>query len=193
MTSTDTGAGPATWGLAAAAAGKPPPQALVPLPMACPPRPRLLAAIHLAGLRQDWLAAPPMFTLALAPLQLPWVFYAITRRTDGGDASIPDQPAGKGRPALRFKSQLLTSASTAGDPVGRMLLARHAGARCWRLASGRPVPLGGVGVPPLPLLLGSEPVIARLPTPPPDQVASGNLGGARSAPPVSFVYGVVQC
>ena len=193
---TATGAGPATWGLPpdAAPGAKPQTQAaLVSLPTPAPAMPRLLAAIHLAGLRREWLAAPPVFTLTLAPRLLPWVFYAITRRAGSGDAAIPDQPAAKGRPALRFKSQLLAGANTAGDPVGRLLLARHGDARCWRLVSARPVPVGGIGVPPLPLLLGQEAVIARLPTPPPDQVASGSLGAARSAPPVSFVYGVVHC
>lgn len=192
---TELGAAPVSFGLPAGPLVGPKPQDLTPVPQLLPPTgvADMLARVHLAGLQQAWLAAPPVLRLMLTPRRLPWVYYAIARRADALAPSIPDQPAARGSPALRFKTQPLNAATAAGDSVGRMLLARHAGARCWRLVSGRPVAVGGIGVPPLALQVGTETVIASLPPPPGHQLAAGVLGAARRGPPQPFVYGVVHC
>ncbi len=195
MQRTELGAAPALYGLPAEVATGSKPQDLVPLTAAPAPAAArdVLAHVHLAGLRLAWLAAPPVFRLVLTPLRLSWVYYAITWRSDGLEPTIPDPPAARGSAALRFRAQPLNSASTAGDAVGRMLLARHAGARCWRLVSGRPITVGGVGVPPLALHVGAETVIAHLPPPPIHQLANGTLAATRRGSAQAFVYGVVRC
>lgn len=192
---TEFGASPVTYGLPAEPVAGPKPQDLVPLPMLVAQAGvgDTLARVHLAGLRPAWLAAPPVLRLLLTPRRLPWVYYAIARRADAPEPAIPDQPATRAGQALRFKVQPLTAATSAGDAVGRMLLARHAGARCWRLVSGRPVAVGGVGVPPLALQVGTETVVNPLPPPPGHQLATGVLGASRRGPPQPFVYGVVHC
>lgn len=195
MQRTELGASPVLYGLPAEVATGSKPQDLVPLTSAPAPAATrdVLVHVHLAGLQQAWLAAPPVFRLVLNALRLPWVYYAITRRSDGLEPTIPDPPAARGSAALRFKAQPLNSTSAAGDAVGRMLLARHAGARCWRLVSGRPIPVGGVGVPPLALQVGTETVIAHLPPPPVHQLGNATLAATRRGPAQAFVYGVVRC
>lgn len=124
--------------------------------------PETAARVVIDGLREEWLAAPPTFRLELAAQQMPWIYYALTRKAAGEPPRIQDD---KGKPALKFDVAQLTARNTANDPRGRALLASYPEQRCFRLVSKRAVPLQIGARAALALYAGNELVIGELGAP----------------------------
>jgi hypothetical protein len=126
--------------------------------------PAVLAHIDIVGANATWLASPPTFTLELAPRQVLWVYYLLTKRTQGDDPHIED---GDRKHPLAFVRKRLTAANTpaSADPIGARLLQRNPEHRCHRLVSKRPVAWRQAARRQLSLYLGDELLIRELATP----------------------------
>jgi hypothetical protein len=126
--------------------------------------PTVLAHIDVVGANATWLASPPTFTLELAPRQVLWVYYLLTKRTQGDDPHIED---GDRKHPLAFVRKRLTAANTpaSADPIGARLLQRNPEHRCHRLVSKRPVAWRQAARRQLSLYLGDELLIRELATP----------------------------
>jgi hypothetical protein len=126
--------------------------------------PTVLAHIEIVGANAKWLASPPTFTLEFAPRQVLWVYYLLTKRTQGDDPHIED---GDRKHPLAFVRKRLTAANTpaSADPIGARLLQRNPEHRCHRLVSKRPVAWRQAARRQLSLYLGDELLIRELATP----------------------------
>jgi hypothetical protein len=126
--------------------------------------PGVLARIDIHAVRAAWLAAPPTFTLELAPRSAVWVYYLLTKRELGQEPHIED---GDRKHPLVFVRKRLTAANTPAsvDPIGARLLQRNPEHRCHRLVSKRPVAWRQTARRQLSLYLGDELLIRELATP----------------------------
>jgi hypothetical protein len=150
------------------------------------PAPGCVARVEITGIDTQWLAAAPRFTVHLAARQMPWVYYALTRRAQATAPHIEDR---HGKPALKFGVKRLTPRNAQLDARGRALLAQHPDHRCWRLLSRRPVPLQAGGHAPLALYAGPELLIAQLGAPPLQQ---STVLALKPAQPSHCLYRVVR-
>lgn len=146
--------------------------------------PGVLARIDVHGVSESWLAAPPTFTLELAPRSTLWVYYLLTKRGQGEDPHIED---GDRKHPLAFVRKRLTAANTPAsvDPIGAGLLQRNPEHRCHRLVSKRPVAWRQAARRQLSLYLGDELLIRELATP-----SSRNFA-MLAKPPRETLYHVV--
>lgn len=127
------------------------------------PRAGIVAALEIVGVTDEWIAAPPRFTLDLAAQRARWVYYLITGRDAAGPPKIEDRRQGGG---LAFTvAELGEATSEADDPVGRRLQGLHAGRRCFRLTSASAVVCRRAPLRRLALLLGDEVLVPELPNP----------------------------
>jgi hypothetical protein len=118
-----------------------------------------LATIEIAGVDGAWTAAPPTFTVTLAPREARWIYYWV-----GGDSEISivdDDPARSDAP-IEFEAETATSE---GDRIAEDLARRYPEQSRLRLVSRQALACRAAPRRHLSLRAGDEVLTSELPNP----------------------------
>lgn len=145
------------------------------------------AAIEIADITAAWLSDPPSFRVTLPARRPHWVYYLLTARP--GDLA-PQILDGEPERGLAFERLLLTPEVLADDLVGRRLLARNPGRRCFRFTSAQPIACRRAPLRQLALHLGDEQLVRELPSP--DIHSHATLKVAPEGAPTDSLFRVLE-